>query len=164
MTTTPAHPASAADSPRHQFPAAGPTSTPSPRWDISSARRFPAAGAAVRFVEIPDSAEVTLTSPDEVDAHLAEIELARQKQLDALPSFNRDTVTAAYRAAVETILTDVRAARSRLAAGTYGICAGCGRQIPTQRLERRPWVAKCTPCAKRRGRLTRGLVAPSPGA
>ena len=138
MTTTAAHPT-----------AADPTSRPTTRPNASSARRFPAAGPAPGLVELPNSAAVTLTSPNEVDAHLAETEMARQKQLDALPSCNRDTVTAAYRATLEGILADVRAARCRLAAGTYGICTGCGHEIPIERLERRPWAAQCTSCARR---------------
>ena len=127
-----------------RFPVAGPATKPA----APAARRFPAAGPAIGLIEIPDSAEVTLTAPSEIDAHLAEIETARQKQLDALPAFNRDTVTAAYRATVEGILADVRAARRRLAVGTYGICTRCHGEIPAPRLERRPWVAMCTPCGR----------------
>ena len=143
MTTTPTRSTAAPDLPGHRFPVAGPTSSPA----APSTRRFPAAGPAVGLIEIPDSAEVTLTSPSEIDAHLADIETARRKQLDALPEFDRDTVTAAYRATVERILADVRAARARLAAGAYGVCTRCHDEIPVQRLERRPWVAMCTPCA-----------------
>jgi RNA polymerase-binding transcription factor DksA len=144
MTTTPARSTVTPDPTDHRFPVAGPTANPA----TPSARRFPAAGPAVNLVEIPDSAEVALTSPSEIDTHLAEIETARRKQLDALPEFNRDTVTAAYRATVERILADVRAARALLAAGRYGICSRCHSEIPAQRLERRPWVAMCTPCAR----------------
>jgi RNA polymerase-binding transcription factor DksA len=144
MTTTHARPTPASEPTGHLFPVAEPTSTPA----TSNARRISSAGPAVGLVELPDPAEMTLTSPNEVDAHLVAIETARQKQLDALPAFNRDTVTAAYRATVEQILADVRAARDRLAAGTYGICTRCTREIPEQRLERRPWVSMCTPCAR----------------
>jgi RNA polymerase-binding transcription factor DksA len=91
---------------------------------------------------------VTLTASSAVDARLSRIETARQKQLDALPSFDRDVVTAAYRAIVQDILADVRAARGRVAAGRYGICTNCDGEIPAQRLERRPWVSTCTPCAQ----------------
>lgn len=123
--------------------------TTTPTRPTGTRNPSPTAGPTAGLVEIPDSREATLTSPSEIDAHLADIESARQKQLDALPEFNRDTVTAAYRATVEDILVDVRAARRRVAAGTYGICTRCNRDIPAPRLERRPWVARCTPCASR---------------
>lgn len=135
---------SSSDPASHRFPVAGPASPAA----APNAQRLAAAGPAVGLVELPDPVGVTLTSSHEVDAHLAEIETARQKQLDALPSFNRDTVTAAYRATVESILADVRAARARVAAGRYGLCTRCDGEIPAPRLERRPWVSRCTPCAQ----------------
>jgi hypothetical protein len=52
---------------------------------------------------------VTLTVPAEVDTHLPRIATARARPLDAVPSVNLDTVTAAYRATVEGILGEVRA-------------------------------------------------------
>lgn len=41
------------------------------------------------------------------------------------------------------LLAEVRAARARLAAGTYGTCELCGEPIPAARLEARPWAARC---------------------
>lgn len=38
-------------------------------------------------------------------------------------------------------------AQHRLAAGSYGICSECGRPIPVERLEVRPFAEKCVPCA-----------------
>lgn len=38
-------------------------------------------------------------------------------------------------------------ALQRLASGSYGICAGCGRPIPVERLEARPFAERCVPCA-----------------
>lgn len=40
-------------------------------------------------------------------------------------------------------LAQVRAARARIAAGTYGLCEVCGEPIPAGRLEARPWAARC---------------------
>lgn len=39
-------------------------------------------------------------------------------------------------------------ALARLAAGTYGACAQCGRPIGTARLEARPSAALCIDCAR----------------
>ena len=42
-----------------------------------------------------------------------------------------------------TMLEDVRRARRRLAEGGYGSCEVCGRPIPEERLEVRPWALRC---------------------
>lgn len=44
-------------------------------------------------------------------------------------------------------LTEIDAALARLAAGTYGMCGGCGKQIPPARLRVRPRTSVCVPCA-----------------
>lgn len=41
------------------------------------------------------------------------------------------------------ILDDVQRARERVADGSYGRCEVCGEQIPEERLEVRPWAARC---------------------
>lgn len=41
------------------------------------------------------------------------------------------------------VLAQVRAARDRVADGTYGTCEVCGEQIPPERLEARPWTSRC---------------------
>lgn len=40
-------------------------------------------------------------------------------------------------------LAQVRAARRRVAEGTYGRCEVCGEEIPAGRLEARPWAVRC---------------------
>ncbi|GAB6986295.1 TraR/DksA family transcriptional regulator [Nocardioides pyridinolyticus] len=47
----------------------------------------------------------------------------------------------------EEHLEQVDAALGRLDAGTYGVCAVCGRAIPPERLEVRPAAATCVGCA-----------------
>jgi DnaK suppressor protein len=41
------------------------------------------------------------------------------------------------------MLTEVRQARRRFADGTYGTCEVCGEPISKERLEVRPWAARC---------------------
>ena len=49
-------------------------------------------------------------------------------------------------------LEQVDAALGRMDAGTYGICANCGRSIPIARLRVRPFAELCVPCAEKLGR------------
>jgi DnaK suppressor protein len=44
-------------------------------------------------------------------------------------------------------LAEVDAALARLADGSYGTCARCGRPIPEARLEARPTALTCVACA-----------------
>lgn len=48
-------------------------------------------------------------------------------------------------------LRQVDEAIERLDAGTYGICANCGRPIPPGRLEVRPFATHCVACAEKLG-------------
>lgn len=49
-------------------------------------------------------------------------------------------------------LRQVEHALARLDAGTYGVCARCGQDIPLERLEVRPFAELCVPCAEALGR------------
>ncbi|UTX54697.1 TraR/DksA C4-type zinc finger protein [Leucobacter aridicollis] len=44
-------------------------------------------------------------------------------------------------------LAEVDGALERWAAGDYGVCESCGRQIPVERLEVRPFATRCVRCA-----------------
>jgi len=55
----------------------------------------------------------------------------------------------------EQTLTDLLAARGRLAAGRFGRCERCGEPIPEARLRARPEARCCVPCA--------AVRPPSPG-
>ena len=48
-------------------------------------------------------------------------------------------------------LQQVDDALDRVDAGTYGICANCGRPIPAGRLEVRPFAVHCVACAEKLG-------------
>jgi DnaK suppressor protein len=52
----------------------------------------------------------------------------------------------------EHVLADIDAALKRIEAGTYGICTNCGKQIPQERLEARPWATLCIDCQRERER------------
>ncbi len=49
----------------------------------------------------------------------------------------------------EQTLTELTAAQARLAAGCYGVCDGCGRPVPAERLQARPEARLCLPCSAR---------------
>jgi RNA polymerase-binding transcription factor DksA len=58
---------------------------------------------------------------------------------------------AAFITQAEQHLAEIEAAQRRIADGTYGLCAVCGRQIPAARLEARPTATTCvehTPSAR----------------
>ncbi|MEV7427991.1 MULTISPECIES: TraR/DksA C4-type zinc finger protein [unclassified Nocardioides] len=43
-------------------------------------------------------------------------------------------------------LAEIEAALARLGEGAYGVCEGCGRPIPPERLEVRPDARRCVAC------------------
>jgi DnaK suppressor protein len=47
-------------------------------------------------------------------------------------------------------LTDVDAALAKLDDGGFGVCEGCGQQIPPARLEANPAAKLCMECASKR--------------
>jgi DnaK suppressor protein len=47
----------------------------------------------------------------------------------------------------ERRLAEIDAALVRVAAGSYGVCEGCGRAIPAERLAVRPAASTCVACA-----------------
>jgi RNA polymerase-binding transcription factor DksA len=47
-------------------------------------------------------------------------------------------------------LVEIDAALRRIADGSYGMCARCGRAIAAERLDARPEAALCVACAARR--------------
>ncbi|MEH3089646.1 MAG: TraR/DksA C4-type zinc finger protein [Microbacterium arborescens] len=55
----------------------------------------------------------------------------------------------ALRRGARVELAEVGASLARVAAGTYGVCESCGRDIPAARLEVRPHATRCVACASR---------------
>ncbi len=62
-------------------------------------------------------------------------------------AFERQQVAALLEAARRR-LADVEAALHRRAAGSYGVCEGCGGSIPAERLAARPSARTCVACAR----------------
>lgn len=53
--------------------------------------------------------------------------------------------------ALRSNLLDVQRGLSKMDAGTYGICEGCGGRISPERLEALPWALLCIDCKQRAG-------------
>ena len=68
--------------------------------------------------------------------------------------FERARVTALL-ASAEAHLAELRAADERLAAGEYGRCEVCGREIGEDRLAAMPTTRRCVTCAAPSGRTLR---------
>jgi DnaK suppressor protein len=85
---------------------------------------------------------------DHIAAELRNAEVARQAQLDALPTAT-DPVAVAHRDSVRRILDAIRHALSQLAAGTYGDCHRCGARADLDLPTARPWAPLCRACGRR---------------
>jgi len=48
------------------------------------------------------------------------------------------------------LLVEIEGALERLEEGEFGICEGCGADIPHRRLQALPWARFCIECAERR--------------
>lgn len=106
------------------------------------------AGPTARLIALPQFAAGLPADPEAVDDHLGRIESARQAQLDALPKDPSTLVAMAHRRTVLLILEQVAAARVRVRAGTYGLCARCCAPILRHVLESQPWQPSCSGCAR----------------
>jgi YteA family regulatory protein len=52
----------------------------------------------------------------------------------------------------EHVLAEIDAALQRIEDGTYGMCTNCGKPIPQERLEARPYATLCIDCQRDRER------------
>ena len=96
-----------------------------------------------------------------IEDHLQDLEEARLAQAAGERSADpASTETGSAATVFEAELSMVRNTRELLAqveealrrfdAGTYGICADCGKRIPTARLTALPYTTLCVECAARR--------------
>lgn len=83
------------------------------------------------------------------DQSLEEAAATRLDRLERPLEVEDDPVAKTQRAALRQTLTEIVAARERIAAGTYGACTACHEPISPERLDFRPWAATCVRCASR---------------
>ncbi|SDK62378.1 TraR/DksA C4-type zinc finger protein [Streptomyces indicus] len=79
---------------------------------------------------------------------------SRLAQLQALKETERsagDRLLSEQEAAMERSLREIEEAFARIANGTYGICLGCRKPIPVERLEILPYSRFCVACQRRAG-------------
>ena len=55
-------------------------------------------------------------------------------------------------ASARRTVEEIRAARARMEAGTFGLCTPAGRRITLARLEAIPWADQCVDCKAARER------------
>jgi DnaK suppressor protein len=87
-------------------------------------------------VEVTESADDLDPTRGGVGNHMAD---------DASIMFEEEKFVA-LRRNTEKMLEQVDLALERVAEGTYGICANCGKPIPPERLEARPSATLCVNC------------------
>ncbi len=85
----------------------------------------------------PEALATSLRTPDDVEF--------------AVKNFEQDLAAQTVELHSRT-LKEVDRALARVAAGTYGVCEGCGRDIPSHRLKAIPWARYCLICQELRSR------------
>jgi DnaK suppressor protein len=71
-----------------------------------------------------------------------ERELARAEAATSMP----DPVAMSRAASLLLTIDEIDTALDRIAEGSYGVCVQCGVDIPTERLDFRPYAAGCVAC------------------
>ncbi|GAA0715464.1 hypothetical protein Drose_23870 [Dactylosporangium roseum] len=83
---------------------------------------------------------------DHYDRHRTQLTLLRQQAALLGSEDAHATATATLTAATRRALGDVARALDRLRHDNYGVCDGCGRDIPIDVLARRPATRHCPRC------------------
>ena len=91
-------------------------------------------------VEVAESADELDPNRGGVSNHLAD---------DASTMFEEEKFLS-LRFNTEQMLQQVDHALERVAAGTYGTCENCGKPIPPERLDARPYATLCVNCQQQR--------------
>jgi RNA polymerase-binding transcription factor DksA len=100
--------------------------------------------------------EVVIARMEAVAQNSLDFEL----ETDGIPpsGFEREQAISAM---LDSRLNDIDNALSRVADGSYGVCAGCTQPIPPRRLEALPFATYCVQCqsvADKRGAMRRVAV------
>ncbi len=80
---------------------------------------------------------------------------------DAAPADGDSATPDARVAAARRGVAETTAALRRMAEGTYGVCASCGKNIPLGRLRNVPHARFCIPCQRRTATRRRRRPAPA---
>jgi DnaK suppressor protein len=91
----------------------------------------------------------------QLERHLREIETDRRRVThpldpdweDQVPTRQNDAVLDTLAASDRQQMAAIRAALTRIAEGTYGICRTCEELIAPQRLTALPYATQCLACA-----------------
>ncbi|GAA2424324.1 TraR/DksA family transcriptional regulator [Streptomyces glaucus] len=81
--------------------------------------------------------------------HARTTRLAQLKALDETGSSSGDHLLSHQKDAIKRILAEIDAAFARVHDGTYGICLGCSKPVPPERLEILPHTRHCVACQHR---------------
>lgn len=85
-----------------------------------------------------------------VDTEEGGIEIASDEGFaDSAASTSEKSELLALVERLRETLADVDDALNRMGSGSYGVCEGCGDEIPIQRLEARPQARLCMSCQER---------------
>jgi DnaK suppressor protein len=76
---------------------------------------------------------------------LRDRDLALAETATSLP----DPVAVSRAGTLSRTLEEIDEALQRISAGTYGVCVQCGAAIPVERLEFRPFAARCVACEQK---------------
>ncbi|MFJ7181759.1 TraR/DksA family transcriptional regulator [Streptomyces massasporeus] len=100
------------------------------------------------------SLDVTRTEPHSHEArrrleHARTSRLAQLRALDETERSTDDHLVSAQKTALERVLAEIEEAFARIDDGTYGICVGCAKPVPAERLEILPYTRHCVACQRR---------------
>ncbi|MFD5743736.1 TraR/DksA C4-type zinc finger protein [Streptomyces massasporeus] len=90
--------------------------------------------------------------PHEARRRLEHARTSRLAQLRALDETERsadDHLLSAQKTAMERVLEEIEEAFARIDDGSYGICVGCAKPVPAERLEILPYTRHCVACQRR---------------
>ena len=90
--------------------------------------------------------------PHEARQRLEHARTSRLAQLRALDETERsadDHLLSAQKTAMERVLKEIEDAFTRIDDSTYGICVGCAKPVPAERLEILPYTRHCVACQRR---------------
>ena len=100
------------------------------------------------------SLDVTRAEPHPHEArqrleHARTSRLAQLRALDETDFCADDHLLSAQKTAMERVLKEIEDAFTRIDDGTYGICVGCAKPVPAERLEILPYTPHCVACQRR---------------